>query len=173
MFELKPSPIEVRALLGVDDLELTDEKVGLSVYMTQLEGKLDDVHSELTEIYAELDERHKDQNTDGGHVPSLEPLNRNERKLYGTVQVLATYELALLIAPALPMFALKKETDGKAEGERFNTAAQDTLDALEVQAGDLVNRTNDLLEELGYTVEVQTFLPFGVATLAVDPVTGE
>lgn len=167
-----PSFNDVRALLGVSIKELKDATIGLPVYEFQLESKLDDLHPVIVDKYAELlakkqaAEEHPDD-------PAYPPLTKTERKMVGATQVYSAYQTAMLLVISLPIFAAKRLTDGKAEGERVTTAFDNIKAELQSALDSIGDELLGILEDLGETVEIPSPTYFlGVAELGTDPVTG-
>lgn len=159
-----PSYDDVRAVIGADTEDLEDTEIELKVIELQLVDVLDSISENLIDIFKAIVVKMEDP------LPTATKL---ERKIVGTLQVLSTYYVALVLAPTFPVKILRKITDGKATGERtaepfenLQRELQDTVDAL-------IERMKDLLEEYGEEVTRTTN---GVLTLAVglavDPVTG-
>ena len=159
-----PSYDDVRAVIGADTEDLEDTEIELKVIELQLVDVLDSISENLIDIFKDISAK---------MVDPLQTTTKLERKIVGTVQVLSTYFVALILAPTFPVKILRKITDGKATGERtaepfenLQQELQDTVDAL-------IDRLKDLLEEYGVEVIRTTN---GVLTLAVglavDPVTG-
>ena len=159
-----PTYDDVRAVIGADIEDLEDAEIGLKVIELQLVDVLDSISENLIDIFKTISVKMEDP---------LQTTTKLERKIVGTLQVLSTYYVALVLAPTFPVKILRKITDGKATGERtaepfenLQRELQDTVDAL-------IERMKDLLEEYGEEVTRTTN---GVLTLAVglavDPVTG-
>lgn len=164
ILKLIPSYDDVRAVLGVDDEELTDEQLALAVYSLQLSQGIDDVYENLPDLYKTLMEK-KEQDP--------ESLTRLEKKILGTTQVYATYLLGSIIAPTLPIFAPKKISDGKALTERISDPYKNIKAQLDAQLGDLLGTLEDLLGEYGENIPTKVFtFPVRGVGLAVDPITG-
>ena len=159
-----PTYDDVRAVIGADTEDLEDTEIELKVIELQLVDVLDSISENLIDIFKAISVKMEDP---------LQTTTKLERKIVGTLQVLSTYYVALVLAPTFPVKILRKITDGKATGERtaepfenLQQELQDTVDAL-------IERMKDLLEEYGEEVTRTTN---GVLTLAVglaiDPVTG-
>ena len=159
-----PTYDDVRAVIGADIEDLEDAEIGLKVIELQLVDVLDSISENLIDIFKAISVKMEDP---------LQTTTKLERKIVGTLQVLSTYYVALVLAPTFPVKILRKITDGKATGERtaepfenLQRELQDTVDAL-------IDRLKDLLEEYGEEV---TRVTNGALTmsvgLATDPVTG-
>lgn len=161
---------DVRALLGVSKKELKDETIGLQVYALQLEGGLDGLHSSILTMYSDLQEKKRLNEEDPVANP---PLTKTEKKMLGTTQVYSTYSVAVMLVKSLPIFGVKRVTDGKAEMERMPTAFDNLQQELEGLLGTLEDELLGILEDLGETVTpVANTYFIGTAELGVDPVTG-
>ena len=159
-------PSDVRGLLGVTDDEIDDSVLSSKVHMAEIADSLDVINPELSERYTELARRVEEGDS---------TVTKTELKLVGRVQVYACYKLAQLVMPALPLRALKRETDGKAEGERVADPFSELAAHLKEKVDDLISRIGVTLAELGLTgtaVSVAGRYSVGSA-LATDPVTGE
>lgn len=165
-----PSYNDIRAILGVSAKELKDITIALPIYEMQLEDGIENFHPALEELYATLQAKKKAHEDD----PVNPPLTRNEKKLIGRTQVYASYYLALLLFKSLPIFGVKRVTDGKAEMERMANAFENLKAELEAGLDVAGDNLNETLEDLGETVTpVADYLPFATAEIGIDPVTGE
>lgn len=126
---------------------------------------LDSISENLTGIYEDIQVRLEDP---------LQTTTKLERKIVGTLQVLSTYCVALILAPTFPVKILRKITDGKATGERTAEPFEKLQEELEETVAALIDRMKDLLEEYGEVVTKGHLRRFDLSVgLAVDPVTGE
>ena len=98
-----PSYDDVRAVIGADTEDLEDTEIELKVIELQLVDVLDSISENLTGIYEDIQVRLKDP---------LQTTTKLERKIVGTLQVLSTYYIALILAPTFPVKILRKITDG-------------------------------------------------------------
>ena len=98
---------EVRATLGVSSLELDDDTLALPIYYDNLVLDFADVSEQLQ---AKVDE-----------VAAKLPADRSalEEKFYKLSRMFACYSVSKHCLTSLSAIALKRTTDGKAEGERF------------------------------------------------------
>ena len=160
-----PSYDDVRAVIGADTEDLENAEIELKVIELQLVDVLDSISENLIGIYKDVQVRLKDP---------LQTTTKLERKIVGTLQVLSTYYIALILAPTFPVKILRKITDGKATGERTAEPFEKLQAELEETVATLIDRLKDLLEEYGEEVTRDTYGALTLSVgLAVDPVTGE
>lgn len=156
---------DVRGILGLGPKELRDTTIALKAYAIPVEGAVEAVHVELPELYDTLLTKQEDNSI---------PLTRTERKVLALTDAYATYYEARLLVMNMQSGALKKITDGKAEAERFPIDFDRLLGEINMVLADLLSRLQQALEDMGLTIAQVPFVYYGgVATLAVDPVTGE
>ena len=103
---------EVRAVIGVDAIELPDSTLALSVFASALQRALRGFSdADGKTLVAYFDEIDPDTATD------------DEEYLYYTIKEYATYIVADACCSGLSMFALKSDSDGKATQTRFSSEA--------------------------------------------------
>ena len=161
--DLSIEPRGVRAILGLSSTELTDEIIGLSIYSAGLEENLYSINPRVESLYEE--------------IVALDPasLTRVQKRYVALVRLYGAYQVALNIAVALPMLAVRSLTDGKAEFSR-------QTDALELMAENLKGVLGGILAKLlGVLAELDPTQPAPVDTvdtmmlvssISIDPVTG-
>jgi hypothetical protein len=172
MTDYIPSTNDIRALLGVSVKELKDETILLPVYAVQLETQLESLYTGIPDVFEALKAKKQLNETDPDNNP---PLTKLERKIYGLTQVYSCYAAAMLLAPSLPIFGMRKIGDGKAEQERVQTAFDEIkgelLNAMTALGDELLEKLEEYGEEIPTTTPV--FYQTAVAELGTDPVTGE
>lgn len=151
---------EVRAILGVSNEELEDATLGLSIYDTEVDIKMDSLSAAASGVY--------------DTVAAIAEGSRtaDQQRFYKVYRLLCSYLFAETLFKSLPMFSYKQLTDGKAEVARF-----ESFETVErgIKAG--INTTRLRLSELlgllgfatGTVARTQVFLV--AATLAINPVT--
>ena len=103
---------EIRAVIGVDALELPDATLGLQTFATALYRTLLSITNSSGETLVAL-------------FDAINPLDMDvsEEILYYTIKEYATYVVADACCSGLSMFALKSDSDGKAAQSRFSSEA--------------------------------------------------
>jgi hypothetical protein len=96
---------EIRATLGVNDVELTNDTLSLEMYASNLMVELDDIGLSLRDTFTT--------------VAAVDPRSAAEERLYRTTRMFAMYAVAKHCGVALPMFGPKTVVDNKAEVSRF------------------------------------------------------
>lgn len=157
---------EVRSVLGVSTKELLDATLSLPAYLAMLEMSLTDINplafQRTQEIFA----------IDVGSRTAL------QATFFKTVQVYSMYTMARLLATSLPMFAVQKITDGKAEFDRFDAAYKDIIDGIDAGYVSFQWRVGLALQALENNPGI-VVPSFGVAAtsqvagLGQDPVTAD
>ena len=103
---------EIRAVIGVDALELPDATLGLQTFATALYRTLLSITNSSGETLVAL-------------FDAIDPFDMDisEEILYYTIKEYATYVVADACCSGLSMFALKSDSDGKATQSRFASEA--------------------------------------------------
>ena len=103
---------EIRAVIGVDALELPDATLGLQTFATALYRTLLSITSSSGNTLVAL-------------FDAIDPFDMDisEEILYYTIKEYATYVVADACCSGLSMFALKSDSDGKATQSRFASEA--------------------------------------------------
>ena len=103
---------EIRAVIGVDALELPDATLGLQTFATALYRTLLSITNSSGETLVAL-------------FDAIDPFDMDisEEILYYTIKEYATYVVADACCSGLSMFALKSDSDGKAAQSRFSSEA--------------------------------------------------
>ena len=88
-------------------------------------------------------------------------------------ELFSTYAVARHLTGALPLFAPKQMTDGKAEVQRFDASYRDTIKEVNEQYGRLRSRLIAAMEALGTAAATATPAVYmSVVSPLTDPVTG-
>lgn len=153
---------DIRAALGVTSDELGDDTLGLDLYPANLEMELEDVDVNLLAAFNATALIAEGTRTDA------------EKRFYSTTKLFATYAVARQLGAALPLFAPKDVTDGKAAVGRFaSNPYKDTLKALEAQYGYVKGKLVAAYAALSAGTKVSvTQIFMGVSSPSSDPVTG-
>ena len=103
---------EIRAVIGVDALELPDATLGLQTFATALYRTLLSITNSSGDTLVAL-------------FDAIDPFDMDvsEEILYYTIKEYATYVVADACCSGLSMFALKSDSDGKATQSRFSSEA--------------------------------------------------
>lgn len=154
---------EIRATLGVDDVELPDNVLNLEMYRLNLNAEIQAVDSTLE--------------TKFGVVQAVEEANRTEMQqgLFIAVSLFSLYAVALQLTEALPIFSPKTITDGKASLTRYSDSPyKETIKAIKEKYN---GRREALIAALAVYdgTSAATAVPpsyMGVSSPDFDPVTG-
>lgn len=154
---------DIRAVLGVDALELPDETLGLPIYgnsvlirLSGMTGSLGGVSGSVVTIYNSI--KSKPVKTD------------NELYFIALVNQFITYLVAEACCSGLSMFALKSQSDGKASQTRFSaeSAYKDIIGTIREKLASLTGLLEEMMsEDYAYVGD-----KFSVVKPAVDRVTG-
>ena len=103
---------EIRAVIGVDALELPDATLGLQTFATALYRTLLSITNSSGDTLVAL-------------FDTIDPFDMDisEEILYYTIKEYATYVVADACCSGLSMYALKSDSDGKATQSRFSSEA--------------------------------------------------
>lgn len=153
---------DVRAALGVNDVELTDETLGLALYSSNLAVELDDIGPTLADRYDEV------------RLLAEETRTKVQQRLFDVTRVFAAYAVAKQCAGSLPMFGPKSISDSKTEVSRFtNDPYKATIKAINEAWSAYRSRTTSALADLSASSAGRTKLSvLRVSKSSVDPVTG-
>lgn len=99
---------DIRAVLGVSDIELKDETLALEVYASNLNAELEEVGTTLPTKYAEVSGTQADARTP------------EQRRFFETTRLFAAYAVAKQCTSSLPMFSPKDISDSKTLMGRFS-----------------------------------------------------
>lgn len=99
---------EIRAAIGVNDIELSDTTLALPLYAQNLSSELEEVDAGLVAAFEPLVDLDVSQMT------------AKQRRFFETTRVFATYAVAKQLASNLSMFAPKDVSDSKTLVSRFS-----------------------------------------------------
>lgn len=127
---------EIRAVIGVDALELPDATLGLQTFATALYRTLLSITNSSGETLVAL-------------FDAINPLDMDvsEEILYYTIKEYATYVVADACCSGLSMFALKSDSDGKATQSRFSSEAtfKDVVKNIQQRLASLIGTLDQML----------------------------
>lgn len=152
---------EVRSALGVSEEELSDEELGLDIYLLTLEDRLESLSDDLLPTWQDLPE-------------DPDSHSAEEKKFAGLFKLYSTYAVAFHLLDSAELFGFLKVADGRASTERV----PDSYKNLRINVTGMLGRLQaKLLAALGILVPgadvpVPATLSFVSAVgIAVDPVT--
>lgn len=156
---------EVRATLGVNDLEISDPVLNLPVYEMGLVRELNKVSTSLPAAFSTVSSIAEESRTD----PS--------QALFDAVRLFSVYAVARQVGVSLGVMAPKDVGDGKATVSRFSDSPyRDTLDRVEqmytATKASLAQALVDFTGSGSTTASTVPFTFFKAVGRGVDPVTG-
>ena len=150
---------DIRAALGISDEDLDDATLALPLYGDYLTQELEDISLTLPETYSTI-------KANGTPSPA-------ELRFLKTCNLFATFAVAKQLTAALPLFAAKQVTDGKAAVQRFDTPYRDTIKNVLEQYDKQRTRLIASLDSIGRSTKAAvTPVYFAAVSPAYDPVTG-
>lgn len=154
---------DVRATLGVNDMELEDNTLALEVYSLGLQENLNEISPDLESTYRDI------------KTSDEENRSPEETRVYRLTRLYATLSVARLLSPALPMFSPKSLSDGKAtmsrfSGEPYEKVLKRIAEQHDLYRGRLEAALEDLTSSITSPIEFTALRTVGIA---YDPVTGE
>lgn len=150
---------DIRAVLGVSDEDLDDATLSLQLYDDYLTQELEDVSLDLPGIYATK--------------KALSTPTATELRFLTACNLFSTFAVAKQLTAALPLFATKTVTDGKAATGRFDNPYRDTIKNVTEQFERMRNRLVAALAAVGTTSTAVTARVYlSVASPSSDPITG-
>jgi hypothetical protein len=153
---------DIRATLGVNDVELTDETLGLALYSSNLAVELDDVSPDLSDRYIEVRDLPEGTRT------------KKQQRLFDVTRLFAAYTVGKQCCGSLPMFGPKTIGDSKTEVSRFtNDPYKETIKTVAKEWERHRQRTQTALADLQSTARVSVAVPaMLVSSPTSDPITG-
>ena len=150
---------DIRAALGVSDEELEDSTLALRLYDDYLTQELEDVNLLIPETFT---------TTQAKSAPTAQ-----ETRFLTTCSLFATFAVARQLTSALPLFAAKDVTDGKAAVGRFDNPYRDVIKSVNEQYEKQRNRLVAALAAIGTVSTATTARVYmAVVSPSSDPVTG-
>ena len=151
---------DVRAALGVSTDDLEDATLALAIYDDALTQELEDVALTLQETFTAM---------------SVNPSpTAQETRFLTACRLFSTYAVAKMLTSALPLFAAKDITDGKAATGRFDNPYKDVVKSINERYATQRTRLVNALAAVGTASATGTARVYmAVASPSSDPVTGE
>lgn len=152
---------EIRAILGVSQLELEDATLALGLYERLLEEDLIATNDGLIAQYDTVAAI-----AEGSRTPT-------QQKYYDVIQLFSAYSTARHLLSSLQYFAANQITDGRAAEQRVADPYSATRENVERSYGTLKARALATYGALGNSITTAATRVYAeVATLGTDPVTG-
>ena len=149
---------EIRATLGVSDEDITDATLALTLYSDYLRGEHEDISLTLPSTYAT--------------VKALVTPDGAQTRFLAASRLFATFSVAKQLTAALPLFAAKQVTDGKAAVSRFDTSYKDVVKSVNEQYEKLRSRLVAALTALGTTTtDATAAVFFSTVAPSIDVIT--
>lgn len=152
---------QIRAVLGVSELELEDDTLALPLYHHTLLWDLELISEPLSETYLA--------------ALNLAPGGRTaaQQKLVDLVQVYSSYQVSKTLLTSLPYFAPKQITDGRAGTERFADVFEVTRNGVAGSLNQVKARLRSLASSMGMPVTLPSTRQYTLGVPpATDPVVG-
>lgn len=150
---------DVRAALGVSEEDIPDDVLSLNLYGDTLTQEFEEISLTIESTYT---------TTIGLPTPT-----DTEVRFISACSLFATYSVAKQLTAAMPLFAAKQVTDGKAQVSRFDNPYKDVIAQVTAQYEKARAR---LVAAYGLVVSITSVVTpkvyFGVVLPSVDPVTG-
>lgn len=155
-------PATVRALLGVNDLELEDAQLNLEVYVLVVEAGLDELSTGAMPMYDAVKA-----------VPEATRTSA-QRRYFSLVQVYSATLVAIALLPSLPLAVPRRIGDEKAVVERVNDPFKLLSENMAASLAVLGSRLKAALSALDPTFSSTTVSRrfASVVGLSPDPVVG-
>jgi len=152
---------DIRAALGVAELELKDTTLSLSLYGNNLASEFDQIDPTLTTVFVAL--------------PAAGSQTAEEKSFALYVQLFATYAVAKQLTVSLPLFSPKEIGDGKATMTRYAVDPyKATINGINVQYESFKSKLAAAFDAVSLvTADVVAPRPYmTVVSPSSDPVTG-
>jgi hypothetical protein len=164
-------PAEVRAALGVNHLELSDETVSLPVYEIGLVRELNKVSTAasapvtLAASFSLIRDKVQASRTEA------------EQALFESVRLFSVYQVASMVGVSLANFAPKSVSDGKASvtrnsGETFEAVTANIKEALARARAELISALDGFISGVPALPEAAAPVLLMASKRGYDPVVG-
>lgn len=150
---------DVRAALGVSEEDIPDAVLSLNLYGDMLTQEFEEISLTIESDYL---------TTIALPIPT-----DTEVRFISACSLFATYSVARQLTAAMPLFAAKQVTDGKAQVSRFDNPYKDVIAQVTAQYEKARSRlvaAYDLIVSVTTVVTPKVY--FAVIPPSVDPVTG-
>jgi hypothetical protein len=149
----------IRAVLGVSEDDLDEVTVMLPIYEDTLTQDLEEISLDLIDTYLTTSE--------------LATPTATESRFLVACRVFATYSVAKHLTSALPLFAAKQVTDGKAQVSRFDNPYKESIKSVVAQYDKARAKLVAAFTAIG-SVSTSSVAKtyFSVVTPSTDPITG-
>lgn len=153
---------EVRATLGMNEIEITDEMLALDMYASSLSLDLDDASLQIQDKFEEVS------------AIIVTDRTKDEQRFINSTHLFSTYSVAKQLCTSLPMAGPKSISDSKTEVSRFSDSPyKETIKSIKSGFETYKQRAVSALEALSSGTSTLTRRKVMVVSLpSSDPVTG-
>jgi hypothetical protein len=153
---------DIRAVIGVNDIELPNAVLELDVYSLNLTAEIEDVDITIPAKFVEV----------GNVIETTR--SAAQRRFYDSCRTFATYAVAKQLSSSLPMFGPKDVSDSKTSITRFSDSpyketAKKIESAYDLNKSRLVKAFGDVISE---TRSLPTRTMLVISSPTTDRVTG-
>lgn len=152
------TPEEIRAVLGVDEVDIADATLALPIYESYLTMELEDIDVTLPDLFAT--------------TSALPTPTAAETRFLTIAKMFATFALAKHLTGSLPLFALKQESDGKAQASRFDNPYRDVINSVNREYDRVKSKLLNAMQAISAPTTTSTpRVYFSTVALSTDPIT--